>query len=209
MTGNSDDTSGEVNTNDVSESTEETTTATDQLDEMAAAMEAESVGGEKTEEETTEETTDATDHMSEMAAAMEAEGVAVEAGSDSGGNEGTDHMADMAAAMAAEGVAIEQEMPSSAEAIARSVSGKDVNIDTLLKVPVSLSIEVGRTQMVLSDLLETQEGTVIELERLLEEPLDILVNGALIAHGVVVLANEKFGLQITDIISLEERARSL
>lgn len=209
MTGNSDDTSGEVNTNDVSESTEETTTATDQLAEMAAAMEAESVGGEKTEEKTTEETTDATDHMSEMAAAMEAEGVAVEAGSDSGGNEGTDHMADMAAAMAAEGVAIEPEMPSSAEAIARSVSGKDVNIDTLLKVPVSLSIEVGRTQMVLSDLLETQEGTVIELERLLEEPLDILVNGALIAHGVVVLANEKFGLQITDIISLEERARSL
>jgi flagellar motor switch protein FliN/FliY len=110
---------------------------------------------------------------------------------------------------AAEGVAVEQEAPSSAEAIARSVSGKDVNIDTLLKVPVSLSIEVGRTQMVLSDLLETQEGTVIELERLLEEPLDILVNGALIAHGVVVLANERFGLQITDIISLEERARSL
>ena len=96
-----------------------------------------------------------------------------------------------------------------AESIARSVSGKDVNIDTLLKVPVSLAIEVGRTQMLLSDLLETQEGTVIELERLLDEPLDILVNGALIAHGVVVLANERFGLQITDIISLEERARSL
>ena len=90
-----------------------------------------------------------------------------------------------------------------------SVRGKDVNIDTLLKVPVSLAIEVGRTQMLLSDLLETQEGTVIELERLLDEPLDILVNGALIAHGVVVLANERFGLQITDIISLEERARSL
>ncbi len=101
------------------------------------------------------------------------------------------------------------EKVNTAESIAKSISGKDVNIDTLLKVPVSLAIEVGRTQMVLSDLLETQEGTVIELERLLDEPLDILVNGALIAHGVVVLANERFGLQITDIISLEERARSL
>ena len=98
---------------------------------------------------------------------------------------------------------------NSAEVIAKSISSKDVNIDALLKVPVSLAIEVGRTQMSLSDLLETQEGSVIELNRHLDEPLDILVNGTLIAHGVVVLANEKFGLQITDIISLEERARSL
>lgn len=122
---------------------------------------------------------------------------------------GTDHMAEMAAAMETEAEASKQAPPANAEAIARAVSGKDVNIDTLLKVPVSLSIEVGRTQIVLNDLLDTQEGSVLELERLLEEPLDILVNGALIAHGVVVLANDRFGLQITDIISLEERARSL
>lgn len=96
-----------------------------------------------------------------------------------------------------------------AEIIAKSISGKDVNIDALLKVPVSLAIEVGRTKLNLNDLLGTREGTVIELDRHLDEPLDILVNGALIAHGIVVLANEKFGLQITDIISLEERARSL
>ena len=83
------------------------------------------------------------------------------------------------------------------------------NMDTLLKVPVSLSIEVGRTKMPLGDLLDTQEGTVIELERLLDEPLDVLVNGALIAHGVIVLANERFGLQITDIISRADRAKSL
>lgn|GEM_PF-993191 len=97
----------------------------------------------------------------------------------------------------------------SAEQIARTVSGDDVNIEALLKVPVSLSIEVGRTKMPLNDLLDTQEGAVIELERLLDEPLDILVNGALIAHGVVVLAEDRFGIQVTDIISLEERARSL
>ena len=96
-----------------------------------------------------------------------------------------------------------------AEDIAKSLSGKDVNINALLKVPVSLSIEVGRTKMTLTELLNTQEGSIIELERLLDEPLDIRVNGALIAHGVVVLADERFGLQITDIISLEERARSL
>ena len=96
-----------------------------------------------------------------------------------------------------------------AEIIAKSISGKDVNIDALLKVPVSLAIEVGRTRLNMSDLLNTREGSVIELDRHLDEPLDILVNGALIAHGIVVLANEKFGLQITDIVSLEERARSL
>lgn len=85
----------------------------------------------------------------------------------------------------------------------------DVNLDTLMKVPVSLSIEVGRTRMSISELLETREGSVIELERLLDEPLDILVNGTLIAHGVVVLANDRFGIQITDIVSPQERARSI
>lgn len=97
----------------------------------------------------------------------------------------------------------------SAASIARSISSQEVNIDTLLKVPVSLAIEVGRTRIPLSELIEVEEGAVLELDRLLDEPIDVLVNGALIAHGVVVLANEKFGLQITDIISLEERAKSL
>jgi flagellar motor switch protein FliN/FliY len=118
-------------------------------------------------------------------------------------------MAEAAASEAASAAEPEVTAAQSAEQIARTVSSKDVNIDALLKVPVSLSIEVGRTKMALNDLLETQEGAVIELERLLDEPLDILVNGALIAHGVVVLAEDRFGIQITDIISLEERARSL
>jgi len=89
------------------------------------------------------------------------------------------------------------------------VGRSDVNLDALLNVPVSLSIEVGRKKMRLDDLLETQEGSVVELDKLLNEPLDILVNGALIAHGVIVLAEERFGIQITDILSPEERARSL
>lgn len=86
---------------------------------------------------------------------------------------------------------------------------ESVNMETLLKVPVNLSIEVGRTKMTVNEILDTKEGTVIELERMLDEPLDILVNGALIAHGVVVLANDRFGIQITDIVSLQERVQNL
>lgn len=90
-----------------------------------------------------------------------------------------------------------------------NLANNDINLDTLLKVPVSLSIEVGRTRMSINDLLHTREGTVIELDRLMDEPLDILVNGSLIAHGVVVLANDRFGIQITDIISQYDRVKSL
>ena len=171
----------------------------------ASETEAETMAEETTAEETTaEETTEAGEENNGQ---EEQEGI----------DRGAEQMAEMAAAMAAEGVNVEPDAAasqvnfdsSSAESIAKGISGEEVNIDTLLKVPVSLSIEVGRTKMPLGDLLDTKEGSVIELERMLDEPLDILVNGALIAHGVVVLANERFGLQITDIISLEERARSL
>lgn len=85
----------------------------------------------------------------------------------------------------------------------------NTNLETLLKVPVNLSIEVGRKQMSLKDILDTREGTIVELERMLDEPLDILVNGALVAHGVVVLTNDRFGIQITDVVSLKERMSHL
>ena len=85
----------------------------------------------------------------------------------------------------------------------------DINLDVLLQVPVALSIEVGRTQMPISQLLETGEGSIIELSRHVGEPLDVLVNGTLIAKGVVVVVKEKFGLQITDIISPEDRVKNL
>ena len=90
-----------------------------------------------------------------------------------------------------------------------SITHSEVNLETLLKVPVGLSIEVGRTKMTINDLMATREGTVIELDRLMDEPLDILVNGSLIAHGVVVLANERFGIQITDIVSRHDRVLSI
>lgn len=157
-------------------------------------------------EDNQDPTSDSQDHMEAMRAAMEET-----AGEQEASAEPVDHMAAMAAAMAETGSAEPEPVSpeASAAAIARTVGGSDVNIEALLKVPVSLSIEVGRKKMPLDDLLSTQEGSVIELERMLDEPLDILVNGALIAHGVVVLADDRFGIQITDIISLEERARSL
>jgi len=201
------------NTNELGE--EENSTPVDRAAEMAAAMEAEGIPVESNADYTSEEKDSApVDHAAEMAAAMEAEGIPVESNADYTAEEKdsapVDRGAEMAAAMEAAGVTVENDADSTtAESIAKTVSGQDVNIEALLKVPVSLAIEVGRTQMSINELLETQEGSVIELERLLEEPLDILVNGALIAHGVVVLANNRFGLQITDIISLEERARSL
>jgi flagellar motor switch protein FliN len=107
------------------------------------------------------------------------------------------------------GVVIADEQDGNVQDQLQGRTATDVNLDTLLKVPVSLSIEVGRTRMTINEIMSLREGAVIELERLLEEPLDILVNGALIAHGVVVLANDRFGIQITDIVSQQDRIRML
>ena len=116
-----------------------------------------------------------------------------------------------AASGGSENASLEPELSEAPEKASRgsAVGGHEVNLEALLKVPVALSIEVGRKKMRLDDLLDTHEGSVIELDKLLNEPLDILVNGALIAHGVIVLAQDRFGVQITDILSPEERARTL
>lgn len=88
-------------------------------------------------------------------------------------------------------------------------SKSEVNLEVLLNVPVALSVEVGRAAMTIGELLDTTEGSVVKLSRLIDEPLDILVNDAPIAQGVVVMQDGKFGIQITDIISPHERARNL
>ena len=79
----------------------------------------------------------------------------------------------------------------------------------LENIEVALSIEVGRTEMTIRDLLLLNEGSVIELDRLAGEPLDILVNGAIIAKGEVVMVGERYGVRFTDIVDPEERAESL
>lgn len=85
----------------------------------------------------------------------------------------------------------------------------DVNLDVILDVPVTLSMEVGRTRIPIRNLLQLNQGSVVELERAAGEPLDVYINGTLIAHGEVVVVNEKFGIRLTDVISPQERIRKL
>ncbi|WP_340123072.1 flagellar motor switch protein FliN [Methylobacter svalbardensis] len=87
--------------------------------------------------------------------------------------------------------------------------GDEVNLDVILDVPVTISMEIGRTQINIRNLLQLNQGSVVELERFAGEPLDVLVNGTLIAHGEVVVINDKFGIRLTDVISPSERVKRL
>jgi len=91
-----------------------------------------------------------------------------------------------------------------------SQSAQDApNFEVILDIPVSISMEVGNTEISIRNLLQLNQGSVIELDRLAGEPLDVLVNGTLIAHGEVVVVNEKFGIRLTDVISQSERIKKL
>ncbi|HEY8219444.1 MAG TPA: flagellar motor switch protein FliN [Methylobacter sp.] len=90
-----------------------------------------------------------------------------------------------------------------------SASGDEINLDVILDVPVTISMEIGRTQINIRNLLQLNQGSVVELERFAGEPLDVLVNGTLIAHGEVVVINDKFGIRLTDVISPSERVKRL
>jgi flagellar motor switch protein FliN/FliY len=82
-------------------------------------------------------------------------------------------------------------------------------LDTILDIPVTISMEVGRAKISIRNLLQLNQGSVVELERVAGEPLDVLVNGTLIAHGEVVVVNDKFGIRLTDVISQIERIKKL
>src|ERR1041384_2811263 len=86
---------------------------------------------------------------------------------------------------------------------------RDVKLDVILDVPVTLSLEVGRTRLPIRSLLQLNQGSVVELERAAGEPLDVFVNGTLVAHGEVVVVNEKFGIRLVDVVSPAERIRKL
>jgi flagellar motor switch protein FliN/FliY len=90
-----------------------------------------------------------------------------------------------------------------------SAVNDEVNLDVILDVPVTISMEIGRTQINIRNLLQLNQGSVVELERFAGEPLDVLVNGTLIAHGEVVVINDKFGIRLTDVISPSERVKRL
>ncbi len=85
----------------------------------------------------------------------------------------------------------------------------EINLDVILDVPVDISMEIGRTKISIRNLLKLNQGSVIELDRLAGEPMDVLVNGTLIAHGEVVVVNDKFGIRLTDVISPVERIKKL
>ena len=86
---------------------------------------------------------------------------------------------------------------------------EDVNMEVVLEIPVTLSAEIGRTRIAIRNLLQLNQGSIVELDRLAGEPLDVFVNGTLIAHGEVVVVNEKFGIRLTDVISTAERVKKL
>lgn len=89
------------------------------------------------------------------------------------------------------------------------ISGEELNLDVILDIPVTISMEIGNTKINIRNLLQLNQGSVVELDRMAGEPLDVIVNGTLIAHGEVVVVNEKFGIRLTDIISPNERVKKL
>lgn len=127
------------------------------------------------------------DTMDEWAAALaEAEG-------DDGGDDGV--------------VAAElDELTESGDTLNEEESRK---LETILDIPVNISMEVGRSKISIRNLLQLNQGSVVELDRVAGEPLDVLVNGTLIAHGEVVVVNDKFGIRLTDVISQIERIKKL
>jgi flagellar motor switch protein FliN/FliY len=85
----------------------------------------------------------------------------------------------------------------------------DVKLDAILDVPVTIAMEIGRSRINIRNLLQLNQGSVVELDRLAGEPMDVLVNGTLIAQGEVVVVNEKFGIRLTDIVSPSDRIKKL
>jgi flagellar motor switch protein FliN/FliY len=100
---------------------------------------------------------------------------------------------------------------ASFESLVEEVQGdkSKVDLDVLLDVPVTLQLEIGRAQVSIRNLLSYTQGSVVEMDRLAGEPLDLLVNGTLIAHGEVVVINDKFGVRLTDVVSPQERIKKL
>ena len=88
-------------------------------------------------------------------------------------------------------------------------SDKTTSLDLILDIPLTVTVELGRSKMLINDLLQLGQGSVIELTKLAGEPLEVLVNQKLVARGEVVVVNEKFGVRLTDIVSPMERVQSL
>jgi flagellar motor switch protein FliN/FliY len=142
----------------------------------------------------------------QMAAAAQAQAAA--GSDDSGGETGLD---DWASALAEQN---DNEAPSAAAGVFQPLSKVQPSstrndIDLILDIPVQMTVELGRTKIAIRNLLQLAQGSVVELDGLAGEPMDVLVNGCLIAQGEVVVVNDKFGIRLTDIITPSERIRKL
>lgn len=103
----------------------------------------------------------------------------------------------------------EQADAPKAAAVEKLSPVKDRNLNLILDIPLKVTVELGRTKMAVSELLNLTQGSVLELSKLAGEPMEVLVNGKLIARGEAVVVNEKFGVRLTDIISPSERIEQL
>jgi flagellar motor switch protein FliN len=116
---------------------------------------------------------------------------------------------DWAAALAEQETTAAAQPAAFAELKNDAVSAPPGNLDLILDIPVSITVELGRTKIQIRNLLQLAQGSVVELDGMAGEPMTVLVNGCLIAQGEVVVVNEKFGIRLTDIITPEERLRRL
>ena len=103
----------------------------------------------------------------------------------------------------------EQEGDTNQEESGKANEVKEANLDLILDIPLSVTVELGRSKMLINDLLQLGQGSIIELTKLVGEPLEVLVNDKLVARGEVVVVNEKFGVRLTDIVTPMERVKSL
>ncbi len=143
----------------------------------------------------------------EQALADEWAAALAESGDDASSQDDIDAMMNQSAAAPAQRAPLEEF--GSTPYASSPVSLDGPNLDVILDIPVSISMEVGSTNISIRNLLQLNQGSVVELDRLAGEPLDVLVNGTLIAHGEVVVVNEKFGIRLTDVISPSERIKKL
>ena len=103
----------------------------------------------------------------------------------------------------------EQEGDTNQEEGGKADEVKEANLDLILDIPLTVTVELGRSKMLINDLLQLGQGSIVELTKLVGEPLEVLVNDKLVARGEVVVVNEKFGVRLTDIVTPMERVKSL
>ena len=124
-------------------------------------------------------------------------------------NQEEDPVEDEGAGEGAGETAVEEQGDTNQEESGKANEVKEANLDLILDIPLTVTVELGRSKMLINDLLQLGQGSVIELTKLVGDPLEVLVNDKLVARGEVVVVNEKFGVRLTDIVTPMERVKSL